>query len=141
MAGKMERDLRPRHLLALYRFAADDDDFGSFGSDKQGHGVAHGASRTPAAVPGHHYAIKLQAGSLNIWNDEHGPTRVEESSLDDEPFKRRLVRFRLAHDSHIEPPCNFGESVRGARNSYLDYARLGRDGGAADDFLELAYRR
>ncbi len=45
--------------------------------------------------------------------------------------------LRLAHDRQIEPPRNVGENVGGARDRYVEHARLGRNGGAPRGFIEL----
>src|SRR6516162_2082407 len=41
------------------------------------HRIGHGTGGTPAAIPAHHDAFERQTASLNIRNDEHGPTGVE----------------------------------------------------------------
>jgi hypothetical protein len=40
------------------------------------------ASSTQPAITCDHHAIEPQAGSLNIRNDEHEPTRLEERRLE-----------------------------------------------------------
>src|SRR6516225_495082 len=111
MAGEMVGDIGPRHFIALGRLTCHDNNFSCFGPYNKWHRIGHGTRRTPAAVPAHHDAIKLQTGSLNIGNDEHGPTRVEQRCLDDEPLKCRLVRLRLTDDGQIEPSHNVGENI------------------------------
>jgi hypothetical protein len=97
------------------------------------------AIRTAAAVPGHRDAIERQALALNIRNDEHGPAGIEQRRLDEEPLERRRIRLRLAHDGQIEPPRDLGENVGGARDRYVERARLGRNRGATRGFIERGH--
>jgi hypothetical protein len=103
------------------------------------------ARRTPAAVPGYEDAIKRQALSLNIRNDEHGPAGVEERCLDEEPLERRRVRLRLTHDRQIEPPRDLGENVAGAlatgTSSMWDLAETAAPRAASSNAAMAAFAR
>jgi hypothetical protein len=42
--------------------------------------------------------IELENDFLNVGNDEHRPTRLEERRFDDKLIKCRLIRLRLPED-------------------------------------------
>ena len=77
MASKVFPDISTRHFITLYRLARHYDYVDRVGASEERHGIPDGTCRSTAAIPAHHDAIELEAGLLNVGDDEHRPPGLE----------------------------------------------------------------
>ena len=78
---------------------------------QQGQGVAEGARRLPAAIPGQHDAVADFAKSHLDRNYQNGRSGVHDDILREQkrPHGRRILGVRLAKDQQIGEPSMLGQ--------------------------------
>ena len=130
MAREVLADVGAGDLVALRPFARDDHHVDRLGAREQRHRVRDRARRVAARVPADHHAVELEAGLLDVGDDQHRPAGAEQRALDDQFLRRDHVGLGLADHREIEAARDRAEAVGGAGEARAQHARFERNAGA-----------